>query len=267
MNVEQYLETLSQGGNLESLEAFDETVENFVKIGYKMPEAKRMAVASMKETIGSSRGVNPVGRGADKYGAAAQFDIKVTRNTGNINRTLPVALFGAIDYEGNYSAVLGTYLPSGVSVSVAKSSGNMVFTYVEGAATDTITVTCSQVAYNSFLQATITDVMSVRAIRYTLTDNTQLTNFDNIFAFVKRSLYGSDKRDNISVTSYREPNQFQSGIIDIGNVKDGNSNVTTIDKETSLVIGMNDLVGATAFTATLSLFVNAYNKLNASSRL
>lgn len=267
MNVEQYLETLSQGGNLESLEAFDETVENFVKIGYKMPEAKRMAVASMKETIGSSRGVNPVGRGADKYGAAAQFDIKVTRNTGNINRVLPVALFGAIDYEGNYSAVLGTYLPSGVSVTVAKTSGNMVFTYTEGAATDTITVTCSQVAYNSFLQATITDVMSVRAIRYTLTDNTQLTNFDNIFAFVKRSLYGSDKRDNISVTSYREPNQYQSGIIDIGNVKDGNSNVTTIDKETSLVIGMNDLLASGAFTATLSLFVNAYNKLNASSRL
>lgn len=269
MTVEQYLETLSQGGNLESLEAFDNTVENFVRVGHSLPSAKKMAVQAMKssERIGASASTAVMGKGADKYGAAAQFDVKVTRNTGNINRTLPVALFGAIDFEGNYSAVLGTYLPSGVSVTVAKTSGNMVFTYVEGAATDTVTVTCSQVAYNSFLQATITDVMSVRAIRYTLTDTTQLTNFDNIFAVVKRSLYGSDKRDNISVTSYREPNQFQSGIIDIGDVKNGSSNVTTIDKETSLVIGMNDLGASGAFTATLSLFVNSYNKLNASSRL
>lgn len=269
MNVEQYLETLSQGGDLESLEAFDSTVENFVRLGNSLPNARKMAVRAMKgtETIGAASGVKVMGAGADKYGAAAQFDVKVTRNTGNINRVLPVALFGAIDYEGNYSAVLGTYLPSGVTVAVAKSSGNMVFTYTEGVATDTITVTCSQVAYNSFLQATITDVMTVRAIRYTLTDTTQLTNFDNIFAVVKRSLYGSDKRDNISVTSYREPNQFQSGIIDIGDVKNGSSNVTSIDKETSIVIGMNDTLASGAFTATLSLFVNSYNKLNASSRL
>lgn len=270
MTVEQYLETLSQGGNLESLEAFDNTVENFVRAGHSISNAKQMAVRAMKgtrETIGAASAVKVMGAGADKYGAAAQFDVKVTRNSGNINRVLPVALFGAIDYEGNYSAVLGTYLPSGVTVAVAKTSGNMVFTYTEGAAVDTITVTCSQVAYNSFLQATITDVMTVRAIRYTLTDNTQLTNFDNIFAVVKRSLYGSDKRDNISVTSYREPNQFQSGIIDIGDVKNGSSNVTSIDKETSIVVGMNDLGASGAFTATLSLFVNSYNKLNASSRL
>jgi hypothetical protein len=269
MNVEQYLETLSQGGDLESLEAFDNTVENFVRLGHSMPSAKQMAVRAMKgnEKIGASKNTSAFGSGADKYGAAAQFDVKVTRNTGNINRVLPVALFGAIDFEGNYSAVLGTYLPSGVSVTVAKSAGNMVFTYTEGVANDTITVTCSQVAYNSFLSATITDVMTVRAIRYTLTDTTQLTNFDNIFAVVKRSLYGSDKRDNISVTSYREPNQFQSGIIDIGDVKNASSNVTSIDKETSLVIGMNDTLASGAFTATLSLFVNSYNKLNASSRL
>lgn len=269
MTVEQYLETLGQGGNLESLEAFDNTVENFVRVGHSLPNARKMAVSAMKgrETIGASSQVKVMGSGADKYGAAAQFDIKVTRNSGNINRVLPVALFGAIDFEGGYSAVLGTYLASGVTVAVAKVSGNMVFTYTEGAAVDTITVTCSQVAYNSFLQSTITDVMSVRAVRYTITDSTQLTNFDNIFAVVKRSLYGSDKRDNISVTSYREPNQFQSGIIDIGDVKNGSSNVTTIDKETTLVIGMNDLGASGAFTATLSLFVNSYNKLNASSRL
>ena len=269
MNVEQYLDTLSQGGDLESLEAFDSTVENFVRLGHNMPNARKMAVRAMKgeERIGASKNVAVMGNGADKYGAAAQFDIRVTRNTGAINRVLPVALFGAIDFEGNYSAVLGTYLPSAVTYTVAKSGGNMVFTYTEGAATDTITVTCSQVAYNSFLQSTITDVMSVRAIRYTLTDTTQLSNFDNLFAVVKRSLYGSDKRDNISVTSYREPNQFQSGIIDIGDVKNGGSNVLTIDKETSVVIGMNDTLASGAFTATLSLFVNSYNKLNASSRL
>jgi hypothetical protein len=269
MNVDQYLDTLSQGGDLESLEAFDSTVENFVRLGHSIPSARKMAVRAMKgeERIGASKGVAVMGNGADKYGAAAQFDIRVTRNSGNINRTLPVALFGAIDFQGNYSAVLGTYLPSAVTYTVAQSAGNMVFTYTEGVAVDTITVACSQVAYNSFLQATITDVMSVRAIRYTLNDNTQLSNFDNIFAVVKRSLYGSDKRDNISVTSYREPNQFQSGIIDIGDVKNGASNVLTIDKETSIVLGMNDLIGTTAFTATLSLFVNAYNKLNASSRL
>jgi hypothetical protein len=262
MNIENYLDNLSNGDNLESLENFDETTAHFLKMGHRMSEAKRMAA----QTLGSAKGGSVMGKGADKYGAAAQFDIKVTRNSGNINRTLPVALFGAIDLEGAYAAVL-TSLPSGVSCSVANVGGNLVFTYTEGAAVDTITVTCNQIAYASFVKATITDVMSIRAIRYSIADTTQLTNFDNLFQVVKRSLFGADKRDNITVSSYRSPNQQQNNIIDIGDVRATSGEVTRVDKETSIVIGLNDLGGSGAYSINLSMFVAEYNKLNASSRL
>lgn len=259
MDLTSYIDQLSEGGSLESLENLDTNTEHFVRMGLPMSEARRKAAS-----IGSSKNVSVTGRNADKYGSAALFDVTITRNTATISAVLPVAIFGAIDQYGKYAQSLGGYLPDGVSLtSVTNVNGAFVFTYTDGTHTDTITITCSQIAYASFVNSTLSDVMAVRAIRYKINSDAQLSNFSNQFTIIKKSLYGPKKQDNIPVGSYLSPTQFLRDTIDIGNVNAGESNVTTLDKETSIVIGMN----AGAFSVTQSIFVSAYNKLNAESRL
>ena len=261
MDLTSYIDQLSDGNSLESLENLDTNTEHFVRMGLPMSEARRKA-ASM--SIGSSKGVSVTGSNADKYGNAALFDITITRNTATIAAVLPVPVFGAIDQFGKYSQSLGGYLPDGVTLtSVVNTNGAFVFTYTDGTHTDTITITCSQIAYASFVNSTLSDVMAIRAIRYKINSDAQLSNFSNQFTIVKKSLYGAKKQDNIPVASYLSPNQFLRDTIDIGNVNEGRGNVTTLDKETSIVIGMN----AAAFSITQSVFISAFNKLNAESRL
>lgn len=261
MDLTSYIDQLSEGNSLESLENLDANTEHFVRMGLPMSEARRKA-ASM--TIGSSSKTSVTGSNADKYGAAALFDITITRNSANLAEKLPVPIFGAIDQYGKYAQSLGGYLPSGITLeSVTNTNGNFVFTYTDGTDTDTITVTCSQIAYASFLNSTLSDVMAIRAIRYKINSDAQLSNFSNQFTIVKKSLYGAKKEDNIPVASYLSPNQFLRDTIDIGNVNEGRGNVTTLDKETSIVVGMN----AASFSVTQSIFVSAFNKLNAESRL
>ena len=261
MDLNSYIDQLSAGNSLESFESLEANTEHFVRMGLPMGEARRKAVEMSK---GSSSKTHVLGTNADKYGNAALFDVTITRNAATIAAVLPVPLFGAIDQYGNYSQSLGGYLPAGVTMSgVTNTAGNFVFTYTDGTHTDTITVTCSQIAYASFINSTLSDVMAIRAIRYKINSDAQLSNFSNQFTIVKKSLYGAKKQDNIPVASYLSPNQFLRDTIDIGDVTSAHGNVTTLDKETSLVIGMN----AAAFSVTQSLFVSAFNKLNAESRL
>ena len=155
-------------------------------------------------------------------------------------------------------------MPAGVTLeSVTNTGGNFVLSYTDGTHHDTVTLTCSQIAYASFLNSTISDVMAVRAIRYKINSDAQLSNFSNQFTIVKKSLYGAKKQDNIPVSSFLSPTQFLRDTIDIGDVNSGQGDVTTLDKETSFVVGMN----AGAFSITTSIFINGFNKLNAESRL
>ena len=241
---------LAAGDSFESFENFDENVETLVKQGHSITNAKRIAAQVAAST-------KPLGKGAGQ-GAAAQFDVIVTRNTATINAALPVALFGIVDLEGAYRSVLNN-LPAGVTLtSVTNSNGNIIFTYADGAGhTDTITITCNQIAYASFIRASQTDPMVVKAIRYIVASNA-LDQFSQNFQFVKRSIFGNDDRMNVTPTTYLSPDQFQQNRVDMGNVK-GSEVFATLDKETSINIGV--LNAATSFT--LSFFISAYDKLNA----
>lgn len=261
MDVNEYIDQMGEGSNLESLENLEMTTEHFVRLGMPLSQARAKAIEATK---GSAINRAVTGAGADKYNASAQFSIKIVRNSANIAEILPVPLFGAIDLQGKYAQSLGGYMPAGVSLeSVANINGVLRFTYTDGTDTDTIDITCSQIAYASFVYSTLTDVMSIRAIRYKINSDAQLSNFSNQFTIVKKSLFGKKDSDDINVTSYQDPTQFLKDVIDIGDVRNVASVVTSVDKETSIVVGMN----AGAFSIELSTFVAKFNKLNATSRL
>ncbi len=208
----------------------------------------------------NKQGAIRVGGGLDPA-AAAQFNITVTRNSNNIAQTLPVAIFGAADINNGYTNILNSALGAGTtitSVAMGTANGtaqgnNVVITYVNGANSDTVTISSDTYPYTSLLDATRTDMFKMSKVRYTISDATQLAQFNQTFTFVSNSMFGSRTSNNVSVGAYRSPEQFQTAIIDLNGEFD-------IDKETSIQTGIIQTAGV--FSFTISAFVQKFYRQN-----
>lgn len=208
----------------------------------------------------SKQGAIRVGGGLDPQ-AAAQFNITVTRNTNTIAQALPVAIFGAADINNGYSNILNASLGAGTtitSVAMGTANGtaqgnNVVITYLNGANSDTVTISSDTYPYTSLLDATRTDMFKMSKVRYSISDSAQLAQFNQGFNFVSNSMFGSRTSNNVSVGAYRSPDQFQTAIIDLNGEFD-------IDKETSIVTGIIQTAGV--FSFTISAFVQKFYRQN-----
>lgn len=210
---------------------------------------KAMSRASKK---GSSSliGKNPF------YDASAMFDIIIKRKSVNIAQALPVPLFAAIHYNAKYKSVIGQYLPSNISITTiaVDSNGNVIVTYTNSVddAVDTVEISCVQVPYITFLGASQFNAMRIGKFRYQLSDATQLTQFNQIFDVVEKTLFGKGSQNQVSVGAFKDPRQYQAGIIDVDNAID-------INLETGIVVG---LIAVDEFSTTLSCFVERFNRTN-----
>ena len=208
----------------------------------------------------NKQGAIRVGGGNDPS-AAAQFNITVTRNTNTIAQTLPVAIFGAADANNGYANILNSSLGTGttitsVNLGTANTTGqnqNVTITYANGANTDTVTISSDTYPYSSLLDATRTDMIKMSKVRYSISDATQLSQFNQGFNFISNSMFGSRSSNNVSIGAYRSPDQFQNAIIDLNGEFD-------IDKETSIVTGVIQTAGV--FSFTLSAFVQKFYRQN-----
>jgi hypothetical protein len=254
--------------HFENFENLDKQVETLVKQGHSPAVATKAVYKNAIKNVGAAAtGKSIIGIAAANGGSDAEFDITITRLTsavlsGGVAAVLPVPIFGAADFQSAYNQVLNT-LPVGVSISgIALVAGNCQITYTDGTHSDIVVISCSQYPYASFLYSMYTNLFRIGAIRYTVFDTTQLTQYNNQFQIIKRGMFGTDKRDKINVLSYKKPEQFQNGIVDIGTV--GNmlpdARMVNIDQETTLVIGCNASAG---FSFNLSMFLSAYSKHNA----
>jgi hypothetical protein len=113
-------------------------------------------------------------------------------------------------------------------------------------------VRCDNVGYATLLDAVASDVFWINNIRYIISDSAQLGQFDNSIQVLTLSLFGKFQSDSISPNAFKQPDQFQNGIIDVP-VQKG------IDK--SVVMAM--YVNTAATSLQWSIFVRAYNKLSA----
>jgi hypothetical protein len=254
--------------NFENFENLDAQVKRLVKQGHA-PEVAQKAVYqhALKTAVSVGKTNSNILGKAGSNGASSEFDITITRATatvlsGGVAAILPVPIFGIDDFYANYNQVLNT-LPVGVSISnVAFNAGNLAISYTDGTHTDIVTVSCTQYPYASFINALSTNQFTIGALRYTVFDTTQLTQYNNQFAIVKRGMFGTDFRDRINVLSYKKPEQFQNGIVDIGRPDAllPSDKMINVDQETTVVIGMN---AAATFSINLSFFVAKYYKHNA----
>lgn len=238
-------------------ESFEQQVNHLVKFGMPVAQA-RNAVAS--GSVGIAQGAPHA-----FANAKAQFDLIIKRSgaavlSGGSPCALPFALFGSLDALSGYKAVLATELPAGVTISNVQYSvysgiafgSKLTFTYTDGTHSDTITVTCNQIDYPVFLESINRGLFEMNKIRYTISDVTQLAQFDNGMFTKFRTMFGKTGSDQISVGSWKDPKQFQNGIIDM--------DITVpVNGESSLITSLNPVDG---LQITLSGFVHKYNHGN-----
>lgn len=191
-----------------------------------------------------------------KGGDKAQFDIVISRATVTIAQNLECMVFGSQHLDGGYGN--GMVNPaSGGSLVVTGGIWNTLpttvrFAHTVGANTDNINITCNQVNYPTFLKAGLNCIYRVSNIRYTVADTNVngLLQFSCPFEVRTKSLFGKADQNPISVASFKKPENFQAGIIDI-------PTEIWLDGETGIAVSMTNAV---AQTVTLSVFVERFNK-------
>jgi len=104
--------------------------------------------------------------------------------------------------------------------------------------------------YANLLNALSSDVFTINKVRYQLADSTQTAQFSNPIQLLNQSLFGAAKTDNVDPTAYKQPQQFQAGIIDIG-----------INQSFYKAIGWGTYVNYDVVNFSMSVFVNHTNRL------
>jgi hypothetical protein len=203
---------------------------------------------------------NSVTKAANKYtGDYAQFDVKIERLTNNISAALPVAVFGALADANNYQQTLTPLLPPNVILTITREDAAYRFRYTDQITlnVDQILVTCQQTPYPALVRASQFDILKVAGIRYSLSNSSNVAQYQNSLVIDERSIFGAKKQNELTPTSYVSPDQFQSGIVDIPQAFD-------TDKETTLITLIGDF---SPFSVNLSMFVAKWTKYNAKTIL
>lgn len=204
----------------------------------------------------------------------------ILANAAALATQLPAFLFGNSDFSSGYAKLQSSFQLQGGWVYQAPFVYGKDYANVNGVALDATAsaqlrvgdivipvsatvggvdyvgftiVRCTQVAYATLLDALSSDRFVMNMIRYIMSDTTAvgLAQFNNNVFVMKQSLFGKFDSDFVSPNSFKLPEQFQTGIIDIP-LKKG------IDKQ----IALGTFINYDAVTVQWSLFVQTVQKLD-----
>lgn len=115
-----------------------------------------------------------------------------------------------------------------------------------------VIVRCTQVGYGTLLDSLNSDRFIMNMVRYIMADTSSigLAQYNNNIFIMKQSLFGKFDSDFVSPTSFKMPEQFQPGIIDVP-IKKG------IDKQ----VALGTYINYDATDVQWSLFVSYLEKL------
>ncbi len=158
-------------------------------------------------------------------------------------------IFGTDEAESSFS-------PWDATVSTNFRDGDLVIPFeASPAGTNTlglVRLRCNQVAYGTLLGALSSDTFRTNMVRYIISDTALIAQFNNTINIFTLSLFGKFGSDSVNPNSFKLPEQFQNGIIDVP-IKKG------IDKHASLGTFVD--YDVTAFS--WQVFVPQFNKLTA----
>lgn len=244
-NLDQYLAALQ--GDAEGLASFENyEVENLIR---RNPE---LAAALIKTRAAKGNGM--LRPQAHTPSFAAQFDITIQRLTAAIAQDLDYVVYGVRNasnaFDGIVSLGTGTTLTVRYGANVDEKD-RLKMSYVNGVNTDIVEIRCPQYAYPSMLDATLVDRFDINGIRYSISDTSLTDQFSKKFKTFENSMFGKIDFNALSVATFKNPEQFQAGIVDIPLTWDVNSQK-----------GILGSIRQTAsFTVTLSMFIQSYTKL------
>jgi len=93
-----------------------------------------------------------------------------------------------------------------------------IFSALPGAGTTTmatVVLRCQSIAFGTLLGMLQSDKFLLNMIRYVITDSGQYAQYQNQVGLLNQSIFGKFDSDQLSPTSFKTPEQFQDGIIDI----------------------------------------------------
>jgi len=156
----------------------------------------------------------------------------------------PYVVFGNTDYRGAYfRALTDNPLQGGwairqigvfgrdvfslatVPIESVVEFGDLVFEYevTSGAVYYAyVIIKCQQVAYGSLLSATSSDTFEMINIRFNIPDTTKVAQYNQNISIYSLSLFGKTETDRLTPTAFKNPEQFQVGIVDIPLVREMN---------------------------------------------
>lgn len=226
-----------------------------------------MKKALLLSAMAANMGGEEVNRGVGNLNGVlddgfAQFNVKVQRVGTQIANSLDVAIFGYMYFVQGYTGVISQTL-SGLSSGIlgddtaenAKLANleALVLTYDNGASSDdVIKITSSSASsYPSFLSATVSDVFTCAGVRLSVPTTQAADHFANDVVLKSETIFGNEKSQRISPNAFINPDQNQSGIVDMA-IRFG------IDKNTVI---KTQMIRA-EYTATYSFFVMEANRFN-----
>lgn len=247
-----------------------EDMENFVGKRYGQAAKAQFRAQVNERRFGNPKGnpvSNPLSSSASSSNiaanAAASFTITAKRLTATISEVLEAPIFGVIDRYSGYSKVLS--LPAGVTVDSLEygidkgiaNANRLQLKYTDGTNDDIIEITCQQNPYPLLLESTRTDLLRAQGVRMSLSDSTAVSQFDQQFNVVKRSMTGRSVNDSLTPSQYKQPTQFQTGIVDL-------PISISVDKETTITCG---IIAQAGLAISFSFFAAQFDKYNAANEL
>ena len=271
MNLDNLLQNMDEalGHNFDNFEEATYEVENLlVRSGIARPQAKVAAPKLALKMIsnnsgGSGQAGSAVGNwgnsahlGARPFAAQFTFNVSVVISSKFIipsQSAVPVPIFGYLDRINDYGQVINGLIPQGLSLTVTSNANDVIFTYSDGSDEGfaTVTVSCNEYPYVSFLAATISNIFQLSKLRITLSDKTKLMQFATGLRPYERTMFGVDSKNTITLNANKAPSQFQDGIIDV-------DATLKIDKEKGIITYI-DLNAGNNFQVSYSCFVQALN--------
>jgi hypothetical protein len=193
-----------------------------------------------------------------------------------LRNQLPVYFFGNSDFASGFANIRRSFPLNGwthgrpgifgkddfsefafdATVTAVLANGDLVIPFTSplpGAGTTTVALAIVRsplVPYGTLLDALNSDRFVINMIRYNIPNVTLIAQYNNNIGLFKLSLFGKNDADYISPNSYKKPEQFQNGFIDIP-LKYG------IDKQKAL--GM--YVNTACVDLTWSIFVWTVRKV------
>lgn len=160
-------------------------------------------------------------------GVKGSITISVTRNSFNLPYFLYVELFDYLSAQAGYP-LISQYLPLGVTFvgATVNANGSITFTFNDtGTHTiiDTVTVTATEVPYNTFLTSTITDKYqtgggqpSAPSGTIVLSDpSQQALQMAQVWRATDYAPLGDVKADPVNSGAFFSANQFQQGVLEV----------------------------------------------------